>query len=249
MILEGKPVPSFILFGLAVLSKHQALVFLPVILLLLMKRFSWKEILQSLTAFTATGLLFFIPFNWENPIGLGLRIYLGGYGQYNFASLNAFNLWALIGFDVNDNQAIFSFITYQVIGWIILISVIFLILYYIDTDSLSKPNNSLMIYLSSILYFAFFMFLTRIHERYLFPVIALNLLSLTYDKKAGGLYALLTATFIFNQAYALHFLNKRMFVPNGDPLAIAASLVNLAAFAFSLYILISKEGLKRKTRS
>jgi Gpi18-like mannosyltransferase len=242
LILEEKPVASLIVYGLAVLSKHQALVFMPVIFFFLIRRFSWRKILSSLASFAITLLVFIVPFNWKNPLSLALGIYLGGYGHYNFTSLNAFNLWALVGFSVHDNRAIFPFVTYQIVGWLLFSGVLIMILYHVNKFS-SKHEKALLINLTGVLYFAFFMFLTRIHERYLFPAIALYLLSMTYDKKQVFSYGVITATFLFNQAYALFFLNKGMFVPNGDPLAVFTSIVNLITVYFSMKSLTNREKL------
>lgn len=245
LVLEGKPRASFIVLALAVLSKPQTFPFLLVMVFLVMKRFNFKENLLSFASFSATALLFVLPLHQGNPVDFVLRLYLGGYGQYGLASLNAFNLWAFIGFNVKDTQGIFPFLTYQVIGWMIFGAILCLILYYMDSESPSSHNDPLMVYLTGMVFFAFFMVLTRMHERYLFPVISLSLLALTYSRKAGLIFAVLTGTILLNQAYALQFLNNRMFVPNGDPVAYAVSLINLAVFSCAIYLLISKESLKK----
>jgi len=248
LILEDKPRASLVSFAFAVLSKPQAFAFLPVIVLLVIERFHWKERILSFLSFSAIILLFIVPFYPENPIDFVFRLYLGGYSQYRFVSLNAFNLWAFVGFTVQDTESILPLLTYQIAGWILFGILLCLILYCVGPESFSKRYNSLTIYLTYLVFFAFFLVLTRMHERYLFPVIALSLLSLTYTKKATLIFGVVTGTVLFNQAYTLQFLNNQMFVPSGDPAAYATSLLNLAVFSYSLYLLFNEEKLKRKSK-
>jgi len=127
-------------FAFAVLSKPQAFAFLPVIVLLVIERFHWKERILSFLSFSAIILLFIVPFYPENPIDFVFRLYLGGYSQYRFVSLNAFNLWAFVGFTVQDTESILPLLTYQIVGWILFGILLCLILYCVGPESFSKRS-------------------------------------------------------------------------------------------------------------
>jgi hypothetical protein len=89
-----------------------------------------------------------------------------------------------------------------------------------------------------MLFFAFFMLPTRIHERYLFPAISILALMYPFIKKARPFYVVLTGTFLVNQAYVLYFLNSAtVFIPSGDLVVLAVSVINLIMFLYGAVLL------------
>jgi hypothetical protein len=88
-----------------------------------------------------------------------------------------------------------------------------------------------------MLFFAFFMLPTRIHERYLFPAISMLALMFPFIKKARPLYMALTGTLLVNQAYVLYYLNLGAFIPNGDLVVLAVSVINLVMFLYGSVLL------------
>jgi hypothetical protein len=102
------------------------------------------------------------------------------------------------------------------------------------------------IYVAFMLFFAFFMWPTRIHERYLYPAIAMLALMFPILKKTRVLYAALTATFFVNLAYVLYWLNYSAYNntgnPNlsGDPVVLVVGIANLVIFAYATLLLISE---------
>jgi hypothetical protein len=95
-----------------------------------------------------------------------------------------------------------------------------------------------------MLFFAFFMLPTRIHERYLFPAISMLALMFPFLKKTRPLYAVLTTTFLINQAYVLYWLNVSY--PNagpnltGDPVVLAVSAINLLMLVYASILMWDK---------
>jgi hypothetical protein len=51
-------------------------------------------------------------------------------------------------------------------------------------------------------------------------------------KKARPLYVVLTGTLLVNQAYVLYYLNLSAFIPNGDLVVLAVSVINLVMFLY-----------------
>lgn len=61
-----------------------------------------------------------------------------------------------------------------------------------------------MVFASNVLMYGFFLFMTRMHERYLFPVVALSILLAMMDRRYRR-YALLTGALAFSNI-ALRFV-------------------------------------------
>lgn len=240
--LDLKVVPSLTSYALAVLTKPQAIAFFPILTLFLLCRCDLKRIVKALTAFLTTVMVAILPFKWDNPISFLLQIYFGGYGQYKYTSLNAMNLWALVGINLQDVQQILPYINYHIVGWILFGASTIFILIHIHTKVEDKDaSNSSIVYATFLIFFSFFMFLTRMHERYLFPAVVLSLLALTYNRKLILISILITATLLVNQVYALRFLNETMFIPSGDPLTYAVSSLNLSTIIYCYYLFVRDE--------
>jgi hypothetical protein len=52
-------------------------------------------------------------------------------------------------------------------------------------------------------------------------------------KKTRPICVLLTGTFLVNQAYVLYFLNNGLFIPSGDLVVLAVSVINLIMFIYA----------------
>ena len=98
-------------------------------------------------------------------------------------------------------------------------------------------------------FFGFFMLPTRMHERYLFPAMAMLALMFPFLKKTRSLYVALTATCFVNQAYVLPILNAGSFIQLGDPVVFIVSLINSLAFVYVLVLMVGELWGKRWLRS
>ena len=230
LALKSKPIPSAVIFALGLLTKPQGIALLPLIVLLIYKKNGLKPLLYSIVAFTATIFLVVLPFEGiGNPITFLIKNYSTGYLYYNVTSVNAFNLWGLFGLWVNDGYLFF-------VGWALFGTVAAFTLYMVH-KRLKLSGDLIAIFAAFILFFAFFMLPTRIHERYMFPAISVLALMFPLLKKARPLYVVLTATFLINQAYVLYWLNVSY--PNagpnltGDPVVLAVSIINLIMLLYA----------------
>ena len=230
LALKSKPIPSAVIFALGLLTKPQGIALLPLIVLLIYKKNGWKQLLYSVAAFTATVFLVVLPFEGiGNPITFLIKNYSTGYLYYNVTSVNAFNLWGLFGLWVNDGYFFF-------VGWALFGAVATFTLFTVH-KRLKVSGDIIAFFAAFMLFFAFFMLPTRIHERYMFPAISVLALMFPLFKKARLLYAVLTATFLVNQAYVLYRLNFSY--PNagpnltGDPVVLAVSIINLIMLLYA----------------
>jgi hypothetical protein len=58
-----------------------------------------------------------------------------------------------------------------------------------------------------------------------------------FIKKAKPLYVVLTGTLLVNQAYVLYYLNLGAFIPSGDLVVLAVSVINLVMFFYASVLL------------
>lgn len=229
LALKSKPLPSAAAFAVGLLTKPQGIALAPLVAFLIYKKNGLKSLLVSVLVFTATIFLVILPFQWSNPITFLSKIYFGAYGGYAYTSINAFNLWGLYGLWVPDGN-------FFILGWALFGAFAVFVLYFLH-KRFNVSDEFLGIFGAFMLFFAFFMLPTRIHERYLFPAISVLALMFPLIKKTRLLYAVLTATFLVNQAYVLYWLNA--YYPNagpnltGDPVVLAVSVINLLMLAYA----------------
>ncbi len=224
LALKSKPIPSAVVFALGLLTKPQGIALLPLVAFLIYKKNGLKNLLISVAAFAATIILVVLPFEGVgNPFTFLVKVYSAGYTYYNYTSVNAFNLWGLFALWMKDGYLFY-------VGWILFGAIAVFSLYFVH-KRFKISGDMIAIFAAFMLFFAFFMLPTRIHERYLFPAISMLALMFPLVKRARVLYAALTATLLVNQAYILYWLNASY--PNagpnltGDPVVIATSAVNL----------------------
>ncbi|MBI4362924.1 MAG: hypothetical protein HY558_07095 [Euryarchaeota archaeon] len=88
-----------------------------------------------------------------------------------------------------------------------------------------------MVLASALLFLGFFLTMTRMHERYPFPLLALLALLLPL-RRIWPAYGLLTLAYTFNLVYALDHLNRNEFIPDDDRTLWVVPLLNLAVYLY-----------------
>ncbi len=203
LCMKEKRIAAYFVFVLGVFIKPQMLMFAPVLIWTIveqvfLKDFSWKKFYTDLIGGVCSigaFLLALVPFG----IGNVLNQYVNTLGEYEYASVNAYNFWALMGKNWADQKGIFLFLPMQVWGTIIiLVSVI--LSCYVFFKLKKREDNSRYFLSSAVVIGTMFLFSVRMHERYLFPIVALLLIAFVI-KPARELYAAFVG-FAF-----VHFLN------------------------------------------
>jgi dolichyl-phosphate-mannose-protein mannosyltransferase len=247
LILESKPKWATAVFMLAVLTKPQSIALAPLIIFLVFNKYNWnlKKLLAPILTAAATIFVVILPFEWDNPVTFLFNIYFGAYNNANYqvTSFNAFNIW---GFNMyaSDTQGL-PFLNLNIIGWLLFGALAVFTLYFVHKRYNTSPEFYVL-FAAFVLLFGFFMLLTRMHERYMFPVISMLALMFLFSKKIRPLYVVLTSTCFINQAYVLYWLNVTyvasggQYSPNlnGDPVVLTASLINIAAFVSVLALML-----------
>lgn len=218
---------SGFLFSMGVLTKPQTAILLPVVALVMLRNGGWRRSVISATVFWATVFLVILPFNWENPF-IFLAERYAGYWVYPYTSLNAYNLWGIGGFWLPDTVK-FAGLTLQIWGLLAFL----LIAAYVVWQLRRSYSPGRAVYAVVLLLFAFFMVMTRIHERYLFPVLAIMVLAIPL-RSVWTLYTGLTITYFLNLVHALAALNAGTGIPAGHWTFFVLIPVNIALLVYAL---------------
>lgn len=248
---SGRAVWGGVVFGLACVTKFQSLYFAPVVFMELVTKYNIKKVLSSIGAGIACGAAIFLPFMiGSHNVWLVPDLYFGGFGKYNYATLNAANFYAMMG--LNGVQTDYSFangsfgafapflqhINIGVFGTIMLaLAIIGMVALYV-----TAKNRSVWVF--SILFMqCIFMMTTKMHERYQFIVVPLCLVFayLADDLRFLAAYAMLSITTGINQFILLMGYNNSVesfwYLSFGKILS-ATAVVNMIAFIYTIYICI-----------
>ena len=172
---------SSMVISLSLLTKQTVVIFLPVYMYFFITQSGPKRLAYPLIIFPIIFYLAYLPFH---QFDLGWPIFLY---RHNFdlvaASVNenALNLWGLI-FDfhrVNDGIK-FGLLTYQ--QWGYLMFGLSMVVPIINFLTIEKTVKNLFTFLA-IITLGYFLFLTRMHERYLAPAMVYLTILVSFGKK------------------------------------------------------------------
>ena len=238
LAIKSKPKSAAAAFAVSILTKPQGIALVPLLIYLIYRKNGLKNLLFSVGAFAATVFAVILPLEWDNPFTFLSNMYFGEFGSYSYNSVNAFNFWGLFGMWRTDIGIFY-------IGWALFGFFVALSLYMLNKNSTVLRNwDFLAIYVAFMLLFAFFMWPTRIHERYLFPAVAMLALMFPLMKKTRVLYVGLTATFFANLSYVLYWLNYSAYNNTGNidisghPVVLIVSIVNIILFAYATMLVL-----------
>ncbi len=174
---------AVVAFMLGVLTKPQSIALAPLIVYLGLRKFNlnWKGIVVSVAAAVATVFAVILPFEWSNPVTFISSKYFGAYSTYQYTTLNAFNIWGFGGMWISDVKSAL-FVTPSIVGWVLFAILAGFTLYFVYKRGFNDP--AVVVFAAMVLFFGFFMLPTRIHERYLFPAMAMLALLFPLLKKA-----------------------------------------------------------------
>ncbi|MCH3964398.1 MAG: hypothetical protein LKE46_08970 [Clostridium sp.] len=172
MICSGKPVFSSMLFTCSILMKPQGIIFLPVLFFELVRRKKPVLFIKSVISALATAAVIVLPFSYNKGFLWILNLYSKAISEYPYASVNGFNFFNLIGGNYKQSSNTFFLLSYGTWGMIAIIAVtLFSWFVYV------KSRNKIFALAAALIQIAgVFTFSTGMHERYLFPALALSIL-------------------------------------------------------------------------
>lgn len=196
-------------FALALLIKPQALILAPVVGLCyvyaLFKKGGFTRgivgVLGGAVVFAAVFAAGVLPFTGDQPIGWIVGKYAGTINSYEYASLNAFNLFALTGGNWQYHNQPLWLLTYETWGLIFigLICVAVIILQW------RSRENGRVFELGAFVVVSVFMLAHSMHERYMLPACVFLLFGYVFTRdRVTLLYAAaFSITTLFNQMVTL----------------------------------------------
>lgn len=235
MLSERKIGLASALFTAAVLMKPQGIIFLPVLFFELVRRKTLKSWLKVFVSSLVTAIVIVLPFSL-NTNGLWIfKLFASTLGEYPYASVNAFNFFSLLGANFTKDAGtlfVFSYHSWGLIA-IVLITAFPWFLFI-------KANNR--VYASAVallLIVGVFTFSTRMHERYLFPAVALLILTFIYlrDKRLILLASGFSATIYINTHFVLYETLSGINSVSYGSILIITSFLNVLLFVYLMKVI------------
>lgn len=168
LVEKGKYNLSYIVAGIAFLIKPQMVAILPVLIVVTLARYGLKKTVIATLGAIATTILGYYPFYPANPVA-GLVDLMQKMGvSYSFTSLFALNIWSYVGMWIADST---RWLELSYFGWgTMAMAMVFSLLLLRYRRHLKQGREVYL--LMALACFTFFLFPTRVHERYLFPMFA-----------------------------------------------------------------------------
>lgn len=224
-------------FAVAVLIKPQALIFTPVLLFAYYREGSLRRFARSALWGAGVFLAGILPFSFTVKPWWFIKLYFETLSSYPYATLNAFNLYALTIGNWKPLGDPFLFFTYQTWGTVFILAAVGLALYYFLKSR--HHLEGLPYYIALVLISTVFLFGVKMHERYWFPALALVLAVFLHlkDRRLLGWFLGVSVCHYLNVAYTLDFNTAgTTAVPSKDGVLLLVSFASLVLFGYLLKI-------------
>lgn len=232
-LIKKIPILSSMFFSLACITKPQALELAPFLLFFFLKNFSPTQWLYSFLSFILTMVVVFLPFFPDNPFYGVYYVNKGSTTLYSCTSCNALNLWGIVGNWKNDLQL---FLNIPLLYWsIILLSICLVIIF-----SFKKLTGNILFLTISLSMLAFFMLLTRMHERYFvyfFPFMLISAVLLK-SKILIGFYIFFSFIFLLNLYIPYVYYNNMVKITNLPPIDLFIDFSRISLISFLGFVLL-----------
>ena len=200
--IHEKPLPALVFILLAVNTKLQAVIFLPLILMIIFnterieKPQSYTEILISVVSLVGIQLIILLPFIVSGNFTQTLYSLINSSVDfYPTVSRNAYNLWYLFFADPLNTSDQISFLLPLKLWGIILFVLFYSLMIFLFVKS--KKGLAEIFLVFALVSLSFFWFNTQMHERYVHPVVLFS-----------GLYA------IFSKRYLIFIISSLAYLLN-----------------------------------
>lgn len=225
-----------VMYGMGILSKPQMLIFAPVLIFWVIRKRKFRHLVIGPVLCIAVILLLATPFIRDFDYLKLIDLYIGTMDQYAYYTLNAYNLWAMLGLNwasLPEHGALLQFgvpIATALAGILVL----------------GSKKDEAIFACPTVLMFTVYMLCTKMHERYLFLVLLCMLLTYIATREKRYLLCFAGTSFFhfLNVAYVL-YLNNAYIEPTA-PQIILLSAAHLIMYLYMLYItwstFLSKKG-------
>ena len=248
LCMEEKRILAYFMFVIGILIKPQTLIFTPILIWTIIeqvfrKEFGIKKMVKDLVGGLSAIVMMVVlvlPFGFEKV----LSQYVDTLGSYEYCTVNAYNFWGLLGKNWASQSDLFMGMecrrwgTFAIFAAVAFSAFIFFKL---------KEDKSKYFISMSVVVSTMFLFSVRMHERYLFPVVALTLCGflLKPTKELFFTYLGYALVQFMNVSHVLYYYKEfESTGPQGAIIGITA-LLTLAIYGYMFFAAFSK----RKTRT
>lgn len=247
-LIAASPVLATIFLTIAILIKFQAVVLIPIGIVVIQRQFGWRGLGRSALTSVVTATILLLPVIVTGQVRQTMHIYAGLTHSQPWLSSNAFNVWWLVNWlqsgspetRLKSHDLLLGPVDYKLVALCLYALAVVGIAAALTRARLTVETISLAAAASVL---AFFALAPEMHERYLLP--ALPLLILGIDTRLNRwLLAILSLTVFLNLSWVLR-------AASGDPssaLQLAATgllaFVNLAALIW-IYVALYRRVVDR----
>ncbi len=221
-LIEGRRISAGAIYGLAIMTKWQALIYGPVLAAEYVLSIRNKDdILRTVGGVIAALLVIFtvsLPFRGDQSFFWVIGRFLNSAGGYDYASVEAYNFLALCGGNWKSAELslIPGFLSYKTFGTAaIVLAVALSVAMQIvsrrkDGEGTLRARPERLLIPAAFCMFMIFTFGHYMHERYVFPVMALLVFAYiaTQDKRLLAASMLLSVVLSLNEATAMYVLSN-----------------------------------------
>lgn len=185
---------SWVSLAVALLIKPQAVAILPIIVILTVAKFGWGQLLIGASLTGLIQIAGYAPFFPNDPWGGMVMLLQQMSVSYPYTSLFAYNVWAWIGMWQNDTTIWFG---KSYAFWGVISSGLAMLIIILKSIKNNLFNKLTIFWLSMMACWIFYLFPTRVHERYLFPMFAFAMVVIGLGKKMIWSWLLIITTIIY----------------------------------------------------
>ncbi len=228
-------------YGISILLKPQMLMFIPVFVFFLLFNKKFKELFFSIISAVIAIFALSLPFSQNFDFTFLFDCYFSTLDYYGYFTINAYNIFALFGLNWSPLP------TGEVVSVLLDLSGALIASAVTGIYIFKNRKKPCLFTASSLILITLFIFSVKMHERYMFAVILLLLLTYVRTKDIRHMYFFLgfTITNYINVSYVF-FLNNTYVSPT-SPVIVLTSLSNLILFIFYVYFVFfgyKKEAFK-----
>lgn len=174
LVKHKSPQLAVLAFAIAWAIKPQAIFAGPILGLLVLKLYKPYQWLISAFVFTAATLIIYLPFFPKNPLYGLYYVNKAMTAIFTCTSCFTFNFWGIFGNWNNDTSL---FLNLPLMYWgFILLSLSYIPIFFFKPFS-KRFHEPYLYFTAAVSIMASFIFLTRMHERYIFPFFAFFLIA------------------------------------------------------------------------
>ncbi len=251
LICEKKLLPACIYFAIGLLIKPQTVIFTPILLVYLYRMLfidahdksarikALKEIIISALASFALLFVLMIPFAKNFDFMPVVTQYIKTLSSYPYASVNAFNVFALFGANWRDVNETFLLLPYSIWSNIAIVSIVFVCAFIY----IKRKGEMNLFMLAAFIIITMFTFAAKMHERYIFPAMILLLMAFAYKKDTRIIisFALLSLGQFLNTSSVLC---ADMAAPSSSPTGAIipiGCIINIISFIYFAYVMSTEK--------